>query len=284
MSYSPGRTSEAALASQLAAVARWARHAKEFPVVLALVSALLHVALSTADNLTNRGMMAEIVAALFDPTWNVENRRTIWTIIVTVLLLSGVGFPLPEDIPLTLAGFTTFKQANDQVVMWHFATAFAAVTTPILIGDVLAYGLGRRFGFGIRDSFSPLKRVLSDKRMARVQRWFDNYGSFTIFLGRQVAGVRFVTFFTAGTMRVPLVKFVFYDFLGCLVSVPVWLSLGVLASRYGEEWLRTAMRKVGSGFFVGVVVTILVFVLVTRLRNLRAKPPVVAIEPSNEAK
>ncbi len=244
--------------------------------MLAFVPAVVQV-LVTAAETVDRGPVARIVAALFDPAWNVENGATIWTIIIFTLLLSGVGLPLPEDIPLTLAGFTTFKQAGDRVVFWHYVVAFWTVTAPILVGDVIAYSLGRRFGFGLRGTFRPLGRLLSDKRMARVQRWFDNYGSFTIFLGRQVAGVRFVTFFTAGTMRVPLHKFVFFDFLGCLVSVPVWLGLGVLASRYGEEWLHTAMKKVGSGFLLGVIAAIAIFILVVRLRgNVRQRGAVVA--------
>ncbi len=248
--------------------------------MLALITAVAFKLIPPTEVPAEAGWFATLVAAVFDPTWNLENRRAIWATIVVVLFLSGIGLPLPEDIPLTLAGFTTLKSSHDVFVFWRFVLAFVAVTIPILTGDVLAYTLGRRFGLGIRDRIPPLRRLVSEKRMARVQRWFDNYGSFTVFLGRQVAGVRFVTFFMAGTMRVPLSRFVFFDFLGCLVSVPVWLSLGVLASRYGEEWLRAAMRKVGSGFLIGTIVLLLVFLLVIKLRgSLKPKP---ALEPKAE--
>lgn len=225
-------------------------------------------------------MFNSFIAAVFDPAWNVANRATIWAVITVVLFLSGIGLPLPEDIPLTLAGFTTYKQANDVFVWWNFVVTFVVVVIPILLGDMLAYAMGRRFGFGLRERYGFLQRIITDKRLARVQRWFDSYGSFTVFMGRQVAGVRFVTFFTAGTMRVPLVKFVFYDFLGCLVSVPVWLTLGALASRYGEAWLHAAMRKVGGGFLIGTLAVVLIFALVLKLRGLAAKkaPPIVTGE------
>ncbi|MCU0694596.1 MAG: VTT domain-containing protein, partial [Polyangiaceae bacterium] len=109
-------------------------------------------------------------------------------------------------------------------------------------------------------------------RIAKVQRWFDRYGSFTVFLGRQVAGVRFVTFFTAGTMRVPLWKFVVFDFIGCLVSVPVWMGLGTLASRDGAKWLHAVAGKVGLGFAFGAIVVFAMFLLFVTLRERKATP------------
>jgi membrane protein DedA with SNARE-associated domain len=210
-----------------------------------------------------------LVTAVFDPAWNEEHRLAIGGVILAVLFLSGVGLPLPEDIPLTLAGFTIMKQAHDVFVPGHFAVAFVLLAIPILGGDIIAYTLGMRYGLGLTERFHILRRVLTEARRRRVQHWFDRYHAFAVFMGRQVAGVRFVTFFTAGSMRVPLSKFVSFDFLGCLVSVPVWLTLGALASRFGEPWARGAMHRVGNGILVVAAAIILLFFVITRLRKRR---------------
>ena len=234
-----------------------------------MLAAYVASCLVGATDLAPQGSWLEaLVAAVFDPSWNLEHRAAIWATIVVVLFLSGVGLPMPEDIPLSLAGFTTFKQAHETVALSSFAVTFLVVATPILLGDLIAYSLGRRYGRSLPKRIRWLRRVFTERRETRVQRWFDSYGSFTVFLGRQVAGVRFVTFFTAGTMRVSLPRFVLFDFLGCLVSVPVWLTLGVLASRYGEAWLRVAAHKVGSGFLLASLGLFVVFFLVTKLRTL----------------
>ncbi len=217
------------------------------------------------------GWLAALISSAFDPAWNVGHRTIIWPAITTSLFLSGTGLPLPEDIPLTLAGFTTFKQAHDHVLVGHFLATFVMVVVPILLGDLLAYNLGSRYGFGLRERIPFLRRALSVERMTKVQEWFDRYGAFTIFIGRQMAGIRFVTFFTAGTVRLPLYRFVLFDFLGCLVSVPVWLTLGVVASRYGEAWLHLAVRRVGGGFFLVALVVSLVFFAAVKLRAGRAR-------------
>jgi membrane protein DedA with SNARE-associated domain len=210
-----------------------------------------------------------IVAQFFDPAWNVEHRYIIWPAIVIILFLSGFGVPLPEDVPLTLSGFTTTKLLNDQFVFSAFALTFIIVVVPILSGDIVAYSLGRRFGFGLRDRSKIIASAITDKGLARVSRWFDQYGNFTVFLGRQVAGVRFVTFYTAGAMRMKLIKFIFFDFIGCFVSVPVWLTLGHMAAMYGKIWLDEASKRVGTGFLVGTAAAAVLLFLFAKYRSFR---------------
>lgn len=183
--------------------------------------------------------------AAFDPSWNEANRLTIWISTLSALFLAGAGLPIPEDIPLTIVGFTTTKESGDVFVFSSFVRAFILVTIPILAGDLIAYGMGHRWGMSLRDRIPLARRVLTDQRLGLVKGWFDRRGSFAVFLGRQVAGVRFATFFTAGTMKMNVTQFLLFDFLGCVVSVPVWLSLGFLGARYGREWLNTASEHVG---------------------------------------
>ena len=236
----------------------------------AVAFAFASAAVATAPD-ADAGFAARFIAAAFDPAWNVEHRIAIFATIVTLLFLSGIGLPLPEDIPLTIAGFTTIKQAHDEFVLAHYLTTFATVVIPILLGDLIAYALGRRYGLGMTERIAPLRRVLSGARVARVRRWFDRYGGFAVFLGRQVAGVRFVTFFTAGSMHMSIPKFLGFDFLGCVVSVPVWLTLGALASRYGETWLHAAMSRASHTILLVVVALIVVLAVVTKLRGGRTE-------------
>lgn len=214
-------------------------------------------------------VLGSAIDALFDPIWNATHRVTIWAIITATLFLSGVGLPFPEDVPLIAAGFTTYKQSGDEVVLWRYVLTFVSVTVPILAGDLCAYALGRRYGLAVRGRFRIVSRLMSRKRLVRVKRWYNEYGSFTVFLGRQVAGVRFVTFYMAGTMRMSLAKFVLWDFLGCLVSVPIWLALGTLAASYGRTWVGAASSKAGLGFLAVVVVLALLLVLFDRRRRRR---------------
>ncbi len=236
------------------------------PILAACVAALAEAASAGGVSVITR-----ILDSVFDPAWNIANRGVIWSAIVGTLFLAGFGLPIPEDIPLTLAGFTTHKQAGDRIVLADLVLTYILVVIPILLGDIGAWTLGRRFGLEIRDRLPFLRRVITEPRLARVRCWFRDYGNFTVFLGRQVAGVRFVTFFSAGAVRMPLSRFIFFDFLGCLVSVPCWLLLGCLASWKGREWLKGATTAVGSGFALGAVGVFVLFYATVKLRARRRR-------------
>jgi membrane protein DedA with SNARE-associated domain len=240
-------------------------------VFVSAVTVVANAALAATPGAQAR-VAARFIGAAFDPAWNVEHRFVIFAAIAMLLFLSGIGLPLPEDIPLTIAGFTTIKQAHDQFVFVDYLTTFVVVVIPILLGDLIAYTLGRRYGLVLPERIGVLRRVLSARRLGRVRRWFDRYGSFAVFLGRQVAGVRFVTFFTAGSMRMPVPRFLAFDFLGCVVSVPIWLTLGTLASRYGEVWLHAAMSRASSTLLLVVVLLVVALAVVTKLRSGRPGP------------
>lgn len=210
-----------------------------------------------------------LFSTLFNPEWNQTHANVIWPLIFSVLVMTGFGLPTPEDIWLTLAGFSAYKQGGDSFIWYYFVFAFFGCTLANLIGDSGAWFLGRRFGFGIRDRVKFMRRLLTESRMRRVQGWFDNYGNWTVFLGRQIAGVRFVTFFSAGTMRMPLPKFLLFDFLGCFISIPVWFALGALAAIYGQEWLEGASRYAGGGLLSAAVVAVIIFLIVIKVRGAR---------------
>ena len=239
----------------------------------ALLPLLQTVLVSTAESLNDfagqSGWLQALFATMFDPAWNQDNATVIWPLVLIVLFLTGIGLPTPEDIWLTLAGFSAYKQGGDEFIWYYFVAVFFGCSVAILLGDTCAWYMGRKLGFGIRDRIKFMRRVLTEKRMRRVQGWFDNYGNWTVFLGRQVAGVRFVTFFSAGTMRMPLPRFLLFDFLGCLVSLPIWMTLGALASIYGREWLEKASKSVGGGLLVAGVVAIVVFLIIIKVRGAR---------------
>jgi membrane protein DedA with SNARE-associated domain len=229
--------------------------------------AFAQTAARAAESGSQAGCLERLAAVAFDPAWNLEHRFVVFATLLAVLFISGFGVPLPEDIPLPLAGFTTAAQSGGEIEFSRQFTTFLLVLIPILLGDLIAYGMGRRWRLGLRERFGLVRRALPPRRLARVQAWFDRYGAFAVFLGRQVAGLRFVAFFTAGAMRVPLPVFVGFDALGCVVSVPIWLSLGALASRHGQAWLQAASAHASHSILLLVVLLIGVLVLVSKVRN-----------------
>lgn len=168
-------------------------------------------------------------------------------IIVGILLLSGFGLPLPEDVPLIAAGYLCgIGQANP----W---TLFPACFLAIVGADAMVYALGRRYGHHAQ-RLPLLRRYLTDQRLARTEQLLHAHGGKFIFFARFLPGLRTPAFFTAGAFKLPAWKFVVYDGSAALLSVPVILGLAYyFADRI--HWIAEEIKQgqIGALILVAVV-------------------------------
>jgi membrane protein DedA with SNARE-associated domain len=88
-----------------------------------------------------------------------------------------------------------------------------------------------------------LRRIITEKRLKRVRQFFLDHGSKTIFIARFISGFRVAAFFAAGTMGVQPGKFLFLDFLGALILIPLLVLLGYyFAESIG--WLSNVVHQI----------------------------------------
>ena len=190
---------------------------------------------------------------------------SIYLAVVGILLLCGLGIPIPEDIPMVTGGYLAHTGVIDVHLM--FAFAFAAV----IVGDSAAFFMGRRWGRRVlasrfaRRSFTPRKQL-------RVRAYFRKYGSKVVFVARFMPGLRFTIFFSAGTLHLRPGTFIVYDSLAALISVP----LLVYASWYFGDYIDSVIkyaRRTEHGILVGVgVAAAIVAVRLWRKAKARRSP------------
>ncbi|HEY0711221.1 MAG TPA: DedA family protein [Polyangia bacterium] len=181
-----------------------------------------------------------------------------------ILLLCGLGLPIPEDISLITAGY----MAHRGVVNVH--TAFIVSFAAVLGGDTLAFFFGRHYGRRFL-AWKQAQRVFTARKQLRVRAYFRKFGSKVIFIGRFLPGLRFLIFFSAGTLCVRPAVFLIFDTLAALVSVPF---LVYLAWAFGEHidhviaWVRRS--EYGILAVAGAAVIIVAFKIV-RARRLKRR-------------
>ena len=138
---------------------------------------------------------------------------TSYILIALLLLSSGVGAPVPEDIPLLLGGWLcALGQAR-------LATMIPVAWVLVIAGDCVLYFLGRRYGHHV-PKLPGLRRVMTEKRLTRAERFFEQHGGKTLFFMRFLAAVRAATWFAAGTLKIPFWKFIAYDGAAALIFAP----------------------------------------------------------------
>ena len=198
--------------------------------------------------------------------------------VAVVFLLCGVGLPLPEEIVLVSAGYVCFKELAD------LRTMMLACAGAILVGDILPYSLGRLFGTSLL-RIRPLRFVVTPQRLARFDRWFRRHGDMVIFISRFVAGIRVVSFFTAGTMRMSWGRFLILDAAGIIILVPILVFIGYRFGGAIDEAISWVTR-IERGILIAMVASVIVLGLMYYLRRRRKRrllvggPAETFVEPS----
>lgn len=142
-----------------------------------------------------------------------------------VLFVAGLGVPLPEDIPLLIAGWLVHKGSANLYGMILVGMA------GVLVGDFLLFNMGRRYGTSIVEH-RMMRRVVSPTMLARAENLFERHGAKIIFFARFMPGLRAVLFATAGIFRVRPIKFLLIDGAAAAASVPLLIWLG---ERFGAR-------------------------------------------------
>ncbi len=153
-----------------------------------------------------------------------------------ILVLCGLGLPVPEDIPIIISGYLVHLGAMD------FWLALTVNLLGIMLGDVMIYGFGYWMGPKALEH-RILRPVMTPGRMEKVHDLFDHHGRKAIFFGRFVAGLRAPLFLVAGITRLPLRIFFGMDLTAALLSVPLMLA----AAWYFGDHIDDFRRMVGTG-------------------------------------
>lgn len=124
------------------------------------------------------------------------------------LVLGGIGLPpIPEEATVVAAG--GWVASNPEYGLYRWAILPVCIAG-ILCSDILLYGIGRHFGSHLLEH-RWLARFLTPEKLARIQRNFHRYGIKILLFVRWIPGIRSPLFLTAGTMRLPVLRFIVAD-------------------------------------------------------------------------
>lgn len=178
-----------------------------------------------------------------------------YLVIFGILLLTGLGLPLPEDIPLVIGGALCGATSGPHPALW---VMLPGVMIAIVGSDAMLYFLGRWLGPSIH-RHPILKRIVGNRNLARARFAFAKHRAKFVFFARFLPGLRAPAFFTAGAFKMPFRKFLLWDGLAACLSVPPAVILGYF---FHEKvgFVFDALSKGKTIGFVIIGVIILLFI------------------------
>jgi len=164
-------------------------------------------------------MLLTIILASVEEWIRSKMETGSYFVLFGLLFSCGLGLPLPEDIPLLIAG------AMIATGKMQLAIACICAWCGIVGGDVCLYHLGKKFGLEVR-RIPLLGRHLSEKRLKQVHGMFERYGVWVVAIGRMFAGIRGAMVVVAGATRFSFWKFLIADGIAALFSGGLFVLLG----------------------------------------------------------
>jgi membrane protein DedA with SNARE-associated domain len=179
-----------------------------------------------------------------------------------VLLLCGLGLPIPEDVALLAGGYMVHRGVT------RYPITLAVSLFGVVAGDNSLFFLGRRFGTGWVRYFG-IGRPGRQVQIERIQAFMQRHGHRAIFYARFLAGLRALIYLSAGSFGVRPAVFLLYDLVGAIISVPIVVTLGYL---FGKQ-LEIMVRYLGGFERLIVIVAVLsALVYGTRMFVMRKTP------------
>jgi membrane protein DedA with SNARE-associated domain len=224
--------------------------------------------------------------------------------LIIVLILAGMGLPIPEDVPLLYSGYlcshnyspiASLQQEleaepdmidtnGDQIPdtpnprrkripkVPRVPLMIVAGMIGVLLGDSIVFSIGRR-GLDSNNLVARhLRKVLHSKRRERVERHFARHGNLTVFVGRFAPGFRSLTFAFAGMSKMSYARFLLIDGMAAAISVPAFILLGHHFA-YCFPVLVDYLNRVKHIVIPSVIVLLIggIVLYILRRRRLRAE-------------
>jgi membrane protein DedA with SNARE-associated domain len=204
-----------------------------------------------------QGKETEVFSEEFFRTWGYLG-------VFVGIIATGLGFPMPEEVPVILGGVLVGHPGSGLV--WYIMLPVCIVG--VVIGDGFLYGIGRLWGPRLVQYGWVKKRLLPPERLERIERNFHEYGIKILLFARLTPGIRAPIFVTAGITRIPLTKFLLADCIYAIPGVSLLFFLGYwFTDRLNEGLVAEGVHRVKSIIILVVIVAVAAYFAYRFLRK-----------------
>ncbi len=187
-----------------------------------------------------------------------------------ILVLGGLGLPVPEEAPIIIAGILS---RNGKM---HVIPALASCFAGVLVGDFVVYFLGYFYGEKVL-RFPLTRKFLTKARETQIKGYFHRHGVKILILGRFAVGFRTAAYLTAGILRLPTLKLFLTDLFAASLSTFLMFGLSYAFASKVEEGFQEAKHYITPVIGLLLVTWLLHRFIKARMRAGQAVGPPVLV-------
>ena len=166
--------------------------------------------------------------ALFDAAeffgWFVENAN--YLLVFVFMMIESSFIPFPSEVVVPPAAYLAAQPGHDMNVAGVVLAATAGAVAGAMVNYVLALWIGRPLVYRFADSRVGHACLLDRAKVEHAEKYFDEHGAVSTFVGRLIPAVRQLISIPAGLARMNIGSFALYTALGAAVWNSVLAALG----------------------------------------------------------
>ena len=221
-------------------------------------------------------MLALVLASITDPlvefATNVVADLGLPGIFV-LMLVESACIPVPSEATMLFAGFNV---SEGEYGLWAVVLVGSFAN---LVGSWIAYWIGYAGRVDLLEKHGR-KLHIKPSHLQWADRWFEKYGSASVFVSRMLPIIRTFISLPAGVARMPFWRFTVLTVLGCL---PWVLLLAFIGQQAGDKWTDWKDSLHYVDYAVAALIVLGVVYLVVRHLRRRRGGAAPAAEPAADA-
>ncbi|HEX3012191.1 MAG TPA: DedA family protein [Syntrophomonadaceae bacterium] len=172
-----------------------------------------------------------------------------------LLALGVFGLPVPDEFLLIFSGYLVYTGKL------KFIPIIIAAFIGSIIGITVTYLLGFFVGKSAINKFTRLG--ITEKRLARVHKWFDKFGKLVIPAGYFIPAIRSMIAFFAAVSFMPYREFAVCAYPGGFFWIVLYICVGWYL---GKDWVAARslvhhFNNLGLGLFILIMIGIAIWLL-----------------------
>lgn len=177
-----------------------------------------------------------------------KNNMNYFSITALMAAESSI-LPVPSEMVIPPAVYVAMEPGSDLSIFLIILFGTLGALIGASFNYIMAMWLGRLVIYKFADSKIGRLLMLSSEKIQKSEKFFNDHGKTSTFIGRLIPVVRHLISIPAGLAKMNYLNFILYTFLGAGLWNIILAGLGYLAGE-NRELIETYSHELSYGFLV----------------------------------